>query len=86
MKINKEDIKKKIIYRGSYRGTKELDILLTSFIHKIINELNDDELIELEKFVNLDDREILKLNKNFNKSENSNLNKIYKEFFNFEPV
>tara|TARA_X000000368_G_C22880898_1_gene645243 strand:+ start:627 stop:887 length:261 start_codon:yes stop_codon:yes gene_type:complete len=86
MKINKEDIKKKIIYRGSYRGTKELDILLTSFIHKIINELNDDELIELEKFVNLDDREIIKLNKNFNKSENPNLNKIYKEFFNFEPV
>tara|TARA_B100000029_G_scaffold466669_1_gene502369 strand:- start:37 stop:297 length:261 start_codon:yes stop_codon:yes gene_type:complete len=86
MKINKEDIKKKIIYRGSYRGTKELDILLTSFIHKIINELNDDELIELEKFVNLDDQEILKLNKNFIKSENSNLNKIYKEFFNFEPI
>ena len=86
MKINKEDIKKKIIYRGSYRGTKELDILLTSFIHKIINELNDDELIELEKFVNLDDREILKLNKNFNISENPNLNKIYKEFFNFKPV
>ncbi len=86
MKINKEDIKKKIIYRGSYRGTKELDILLTSFIHKIINELNDDELIELEKFVNLDDREIIKLNKNFNKSENPNLNKIYKKFFNFEPV
>jgi len=86
MKINKEDIKKKIIYRGSYRGTKELDILLTSFIYKIINELNDDELIELEKFVNLDDREILKLNKNFNISENPNLNKIYKEFFNFKPV
>ena len=28
MIINKDDIKKRIIYRSSYRGTKEMDILL----------------------------------------------------------
>ena len=27
MKINKDDIKKRIIYRASYRGTKEMDVL-----------------------------------------------------------
>ena len=41
MKINKDDIKKKIIYRASYRGTKELDILISSFVIKIINDLNN---------------------------------------------
>ena len=30
---NKEDLKNKIIYRASYRGTKEMDILMLSLIH-----------------------------------------------------
>ena len=63
MSQNKEDIKNKIIYRSSYRGTKEMDILMTSFVKSIINELNYDQLIQLDKFVNLDD-EILKSLKN----------------------
>ena len=37
MKINKDDIKKRIIYRASYRGTKELDILISKFVNNIIN-------------------------------------------------
>ena len=59
MSQNKEDIKNKIIYRSSYRGTKEMDILMTSFVKSIINSLNHEELIKLDKFVNYDD-EILK--------------------------
>ena len=76
MKINKDDIKKKIIYRASYRGSKELDFLISSFVNKIINDLNDEELLKLEKFVNLDDQELLKLNKNYNENDNQNLDKI----------
>ena len=45
MKINKDDIKKRIIYRASYRGTKEMDILISSFVNNIINHLNIDELL-----------------------------------------
>ena len=86
MKINKDDIKKRIIYRASYRGTKELDILISAFVIKIINNLNDDELVQLEKFVNLDDQELLKLNNNFVKNDNQSLNKIYKMFNNFKPI
>ena len=86
MKINKDDIKKKIIYRASYRGTKELDVLISSFVNKIINNLSDNELIELEKFVNLDDQDLIKLNKNLKTNENQNLNKIYKNFYNFKPL
>ncbi len=59
MSQNKEDIKNKIIYRSSYRGTKEMDILMTSFVKSIINELDYNQLIQLDKFINLDD-EILK--------------------------
>ena len=35
-----EQIKKKIIYRSNYRGTKEMDKLLGAFTSKYINELN----------------------------------------------
>ena len=38
MSSNKEEIKKKIIYRSSYRGTKEMDILMTNFVKNIIND------------------------------------------------
>ena len=83
---NKEDLKNKIIYRASYRGTKEMDILMIAFVKSLINTLDIDELIELEKFVNLDDQVLLNLNKYFNKNENPIVNKIYKEFYNFKPI
>jgi len=86
MKINKDDIKKRIIYRASYRGTKELDVLISSFVNKIINDLNDEDLLNLEKFVNLDDQELLKLNKHFNENYKEKSGKIFKEFHNFKPI
>tara|TARA_Y100000591_G_scaffold305530_1_gene303175 strand:- start:2231 stop:2491 length:261 start_codon:yes stop_codon:yes gene_type:complete len=86
MKINKDEIKKRIIYRASYRGTKEMDVLMSSFVNKIINNLNYNELLSLEKFINLSDEELIKLNKNFNSSKIKKLNKIYVEFYNFKPV
>ena len=86
MKINKDDIKKRIIYRASYRGTKELDILISTFVNSIINSLNEDELMELENFVNLDDQELIKLNNSFKEDNNQKKNKIYKLFYNFKPI
>tara|TARA_Y100001936_G_scaffold228998_1_gene250678 strand:+ start:31 stop:291 length:261 start_codon:yes stop_codon:yes gene_type:complete len=86
MKINKDVIKKRIIYRASYRGTKEMDILLSSFVHSIINNLNYKELLELEKFVNLSDEELIKLNKNFGNVSTQQLERIYKEFYNYKPI
>ena len=34
-----EIFKKKLIYRAGYRGTKEMDILLSSFVNKHIDKL-----------------------------------------------
>ena len=73
MLLNKEDLKNKIIYRASYRGTKEMDILVKSFVDCIINKLDLNQLEELDKFVNLDD-ETLQQIKN-KKDLNHNLNR-----------
>ena len=53
--INIDELKKKIIYRSNYRGTKEMDKLLGSFTKTYINELSEDDLIKLEKLLDIDD-------------------------------
>ena len=53
-----ELLKNKIKYRASYRGTKEMDILLTSFVSSVINELAYSELLKLDKFLNINDEDI----------------------------
>ena len=40
MSDDTEQLKKKIIYRSSYRGTKEMDALLSSFVNDYIDKLN----------------------------------------------
>ena len=53
--INIDELKKKIIYRSNYRGTKEMDKLLGAFVKKYINNLSDDDLVKLEKLLDIDD-------------------------------
>ena len=53
--MNTDELKKKIIYRSNYRGTKEMDKLLGSFTNTYINELSEDDLLKLEKLLNIDD-------------------------------
>ena len=36
-----EIFKKKLIYRAGYRGTKEMDILLSSFVNKYIDSFDE---------------------------------------------
>ena len=69
MQSNKEVLKNKIIYRASYRGTKEMDTLMIGFVRSIINSQNELQLKVLNDFVNLDD-EILKLYKKKESSVN----------------
>ena len=46
MNFKIDELKKKIIYRSNYRGTKEMDKLLSSFTNKYINQLNHQDLID----------------------------------------
>ena len=55
MNIELEIFKKKLVYRAAYRGTKEMDILLGSFVNKNIDSFNKNQLIELDKFLNFED-------------------------------
>jgi len=55
MSFNIDEIKKKIIYRSNYRGTKEMDKLLSKFVKKHINDLHEKDLIDLDKFLHIDD-------------------------------
>ena len=54
MKINIDQLKKKIIYRSNYRGTKEMDKLLGAFTNKYIDKLSIENLYYLEKLLHLD--------------------------------
>ena len=79
---NKEELKNKIIYRASYRGTKEMDILMTSFVKSLINDLNLTELKELDFLVNLDDESLINIKNNIlnNKISFTNLIKSFQKF------
>ena len=63
MSKNKEDLKNKIIYRASYRGTKEMDILMTAFVKSFIDKLDVDSLKKLDFFVNMDDETLISFKK-----------------------
>jgi len=56
---NKDILKKKIIYRSTHRGTKEMDLILGLFTKKNINILNDSELNDLHNLLQIND-EVLK--------------------------
>ena len=86
MDFDIEKLKKKIIYRSNYRGTKEMDKLLGAFTKKYINKLSNDDLIDLEKLLDLDDDNLY----NFYNSLNTNIkfkkNKINLLFKNFKYI
>jgi len=81
--MNLEQLKKKIIYRSNYRGTKEMDKLLGAFTNKYINQLSNEDLLNLEKLLEIDDNNLynyyngLKTNV---KIENNKINLLFKNF------
>ena len=79
-----ETLKKKIIYRSSYRGTKEMDILLSSFVKMYINNLSEIELNDLYNFLNLEDEIIYKYYKEGDSSNNFKKNHVTKLFKKFK--
>ena len=64
MSDNKEKLKNKIIYRASYRGTKEMDLLMSNFVKSLIEDLNLLELNELDFLVSLDDESLKNIKNN----------------------
>ena len=83
MTFNIDQLKKKIIYRSNYRGTKEMDKLLGAFTKKYINQLNQDELIDLEKMLDIDYTSLYNFFNGIDnkiKIEQTNVLKLFKNF------
>ena len=78
-----EILKKRLIYRASYRGTKEMDILLSTFVNKYIDSFDETLLSELEIFLNFEDEIILNYY-NYNiikkKIDENKVARIFKKF------
>ena len=83
MSDDTEQLKKKIIYRSSYRGTKEMDILLSSFVNEYIDKLNLNDLNSLYEFLKTDDVELYNI-KNYKldhlKIKKNKIFNLYKKY------
>ena len=80
MSLDIDELKKKIIYRSSYRGTKEMDILLSSFVKDVINHLDNDELENLLNLLYIDDDNLYKFKQGIKNEIQINENRISKMF------
>ena len=81
---NQKELKNKIIYRASYRGTKEMDILMIGFVKSIIDKLDVDHLEALNKFINMDDEVLISIKKESQINlKNKFIAKIVDEFQKF---
>ena len=77
-------LKKKILYRSKHRGTKEMDLLLSNFVKKYVNSLNESELCELELLLNIDDEVLYKWYLNNEKTTSIPENSITKKLKEFK--
>ena len=77
------NLKKKIKYRATYRGTKEMDLLLGNFVRKYINSFSIKDLYDLYKLLDNSDDDLTKcvLNKDTRvKIPNNNVVNLLKNF------
>ena len=80
MNSNKQNLINKIIYRSQYRGTKEMDIFVSSFVKSIIDSLSIDDLKDLDLLVNMNDEEIIKISKKEMIFKNNKILKLLIDF------
>tara|TARA_B100001115_G_scaffold180422_1_gene172729 strand:+ start:1017 stop:1274 length:258 start_codon:yes stop_codon:yes gene_type:complete len=78
-----EQIKKKIIYRSNYRGTKEMDKLLGAFTSKYLDQLNHQDLNELLQLLEIDDNNLYNFFNGLSTNvvfEDNKINNLFKNF------
>ena len=83
MDLDIDQLKKKIIYRSNYRGTKEMDKLLSAFTKKYIQKITTQDLIDLEKLLNIDDDNLYNFYKGLKTEivfEKNNINNLFQNF------
>ena len=80
MNSNKQNLINKIIYRSQYRGTKEMDIFVSEFVKSIIDSLSFSDLVDLDKLVNMNDEDIIKISRKEMIFKNNKILKLLIDF------
>ena len=83
MENDTDQLKKKIIYRSNYRGNKEMDKILGSFTKKYIDELDNQDLFDLQKLIDVDDDNLYNFYNGLKteiKFEDNKINLLFKEY------
>ena len=83
MSLDIDQLKKKIIYRSNYRGTKEMDKLLGAFTKKYIEVLKIKDLEDLEELLDIDDTNLYNFYNNINcniEFKDNYINSLFKDF------
>lgn len=86
---NTDNFRKKLLFRSSHRGTKEMDILLGGFFKEWGNSLNESELIEFQSLLELTDKVIsdwLIMNKTTTNIESIGISKKIREFVDSNTI
>ena len=88
MTLNIDQLKKRIIYRSNYRGTKEMDKLLGAFTKKYIETLSIKDLEDLEELLDIDDSNLYNFYNGLDcdiKFKDSYISALFKDFrFNID--
>ena len=84
MNSNKQNLINKIVYRAKYRGTKEMDIFLTSFVNSITKSLSVKDLEDLNNVINMNDEDILRIANAKIVNQDYKNNKITELLINFK--
>ena len=77
------NLKKKIIYRSEYRGTKEMDLLLGNFVKKYLDSFSTEDLKDLYKILSISDEDLTKWfleKKGCIELPNNNVTNLLKDF------
>ena len=83
MEFKIDQLKKKIIYRSNYRGTKEMDKLFGAFTNDYIDKFDEKDLLELEKLLNIDDDNLYNFFNGLNTDiefEDNKINFLFKNY------
>ena len=80
---NLTKLKKEIVYKAQYRGTKEMDILLSNFVKKYIEILDNGDLEDLKTFLEIEDEIIYNFyfkKRKINKFKNKKILDLFMKF------
>ena len=83
MNYDIKNLKKRLIYRSQYRGTKEMDKLIGSFVKSHIDQFDNNELKDLEDFLEVDDDILYKFYNEQNTLMDIKPNNVINLFKNF---